>query len=79
MTADTCPPDAEYSRKLSGWLTLADLFLGRTEQGFEASLSAKTREEHQRLKQDVNEALERAVSFRILEARQLSPVLYARI
>jgi hypothetical protein len=52
---------------LSGWLTLADLFLGRTEQGFEASLSAKTREEHQRLKQDVNEALERAVSFRILK------------
>jgi hypothetical protein len=67
ITADICPPDAEYSRKLSRWLTLADLFLGRTEQEFKASLGAKTREEHQRLKQDVNEALKRALSFRILK------------
>jgi hypothetical protein len=65
--ADICPPDAEYSRRLSRWLTLADLFLGRTEQEFKASLGAKTRKEHQRLKQDVSEALERAVSFRILK------------
>jgi hypothetical protein len=59
VTIQTDPPDAKSANEEARWGKLADMFLKPGASTNDVTPASKTHEDHERLKEEIKEALER--------------------